>query len=167
MNQYEEEREEWKTIEGTDGQCEISNLGRLRRYAKPTYYQGYPKAKVKINGKSKLRSIHVLVAEAFIGPRPEGAVIDHKDGNRGNCRPENLEYITHQENLTRAHVQRRKRAKLSDDEILTFRALADDGIPIKRLSAYFGISENSGYALIAEKVCPSSAIIEILKESQT
>lgn len=46
----------------------------------------------------KNANVHTLVAEAFLGPRPEGMVVHHKDGNRDNCHLSNLEYVTLAEN---------------------------------------------------------------------
>ena len=43
--------------------------------------------------------IHKLVAEYFIGERPEGYEIDHIDGNYLNNRADNLRYVTRRENL--------------------------------------------------------------------
>lgn len=45
-------------------------------------------------GKRKNINIHVLVAEHFIGPRPIGTEIHHKDKNRKNPKLSNLEYLT-------------------------------------------------------------------------
>ena len=42
--------------------------------------------------------VHILVAEAFLGPKPEGLQANHKDGNRANPCLENLEYLTASEN---------------------------------------------------------------------
>ena len=42
--------------------------------------------------------VHVLVAEAFIGPKPEGMEVSHLDENRSNCMLENLAYVSHLEN---------------------------------------------------------------------
>lgn len=51
-----------------------------------------------IHGKRLGRFVHELVAEAFLGPRPKGLVIDHIDGNRFNNAPSNLRYCTMKQN---------------------------------------------------------------------
>lgn len=56
--------------------------------------------KVKMNNKGVM--IHHLVAHVVLGPRPEGLVINHKDGIKTNNRPENLEYVTQAENIQHA-----------------------------------------------------------------
>lgn len=53
-------------------------------------------------GRRRNMPIHSLVALAFIGPRPAGLEIDHKDGNRMNNAAANLEYVTPLENIRRA-----------------------------------------------------------------
>lgn len=42
--------------------------------------------------------VHALVAEVFLGPRPEGMFVCHKDDVRTNNRLSNLYYGTHSEN---------------------------------------------------------------------
>lgn len=60
---------------------------------------GYLKVCIKhADGAMRSRYVHHLVAEAFIGFRPDGADIDHKDGNRANNRADNLRYCTRREN---------------------------------------------------------------------
>lgn len=51
------------------------------------------------------RSVHSLVMEVFVGPRPSGMDIRHKNGVRDDNRLENLEYGTRTENMSdaRAH----------------------------------------------------------------
>lgn len=56
---------------------------------------GYLLTKIK----SKSKTIHSLVAEVALGPRPEGLVINHKDANKLNNHPSNLEYCTIAENI--------------------------------------------------------------------
>lgn len=60
--------------------------------------------------------VHDLVAEQFIGPRPEGYDIDHVDGNRSNNHYTNLEYVTRQENIRRAWVRRLAKEKGEYDD---------------------------------------------------
>lgn len=42
---------------------------------------------------------HQIVAWAFLGPCPVGKEVNHIDHNRKNNHIENLEYVTHSENL--------------------------------------------------------------------
>lgn len=51
---------------------------------------------VRIQGRT--RTIHSLVAEAFIGPRPEGQQVRHLNGDRHDARLSNLAYGTQSEN---------------------------------------------------------------------
>ncbi len=48
------------------------------------------------------RMVHSLVADRFIGPRPTGADINHKDGDKTNNCVTNLEYCTRAENMRHA-----------------------------------------------------------------
>ena len=104
-------KEEWKVIPDFP-RYQISNFGRVRgirvTYLKWLYSPlggGYPfvdlrAGKMDANGKyiRRLSLIHILVAEAFLGPRPSGMVVHHKDGDRNNPRVDNLEYVTPTEN---------------------------------------------------------------------
>src|SRR5688572_28433272 len=51
---------------------------------------------VFINGEKKL--IHPIIAEFFLGPKPEGHDVNHKDCNKLNNSKDNLEYIAHADN---------------------------------------------------------------------
>lgn len=98
------EPERWELI--FDGYYEVSDWGNLRR-AKPgisTFIgrpvkalagpTGYQQVQLQA-GKVKRRAyVHHIVAEAFIGPRPEGFVVNHKDMDRQNNQLDNLEYVT-------------------------------------------------------------------------
>lgn len=97
--------ERWKPIPGYEGLYSISSLGRVRREARfqQSYSSGgYPRVNLSRDGKATAKSIHILVAEAFIGPRPEGLQINHKDGVKENSELSNLEYVTAAENMQHA-----------------------------------------------------------------
>lgn len=71
---------------------------------------GYPRVTIKlpVTRKPKHLFVHHLVAEAFIGPRPEGAQVNHKDLNRQNPRAENLEYLTVAQNILHGMAARKR-----------------------------------------------------------
>ena len=54
------------------------------------------------NGVYVRRSVHRLVWEAFNGPIPGRLEINHKDLDRANNRLDNLELVTHQQNIQHA-----------------------------------------------------------------
>lgn len=112
MASRETDAEEWRTIPGhTD--YEVSSLGRVRSYKRcgpdgiPMLFSGrpdptgYPRATVD----GKLYYIHRLVALAWHGPRPDGMQIDHVNHQRNDNRPENLRYVTYDENRSRTRVR--------------------------------------------------------------
>lgn len=60
---------------------------------------GYPSVRLTINGKRKRIVVHKLVAIAFIGPNPCGAMqIRHIDGDKTNNHVSNLAWGTAREN---------------------------------------------------------------------
>jgi hypothetical protein len=54
------------------------------------------------NGKYRKVAIHRAIWEAFIAPIPQGLEINHKNLDRADNRIENLELVTHQENIIHA-----------------------------------------------------------------
>ena len=77
----------------------VSNLGNVMRefngertIVKPVVLNGYHYVQIPIGYLWKVKSVHRIVAEAFIG-NPDGyPVVNHKDGNRLNNRADNLEW---------------------------------------------------------------------------
>lgn len=49
----------------------------------------------------KVRSRHVMVYEAMVGPIPEGMEVDHTCHQKWCYNPDHLEAVTHSENLRR------------------------------------------------------------------
>jgi hypothetical protein len=146
--------ETWKPVVGFEGFYEVSDCGRartinrsfLRRHNKTdkmVLYSyrgrvcktwmgtetGYQMIDLNANGRAAKRAVHVLVLEAFIGPRPKGCVACHNDGSRTNNALTNLRWDTYEGNErdklrhgthmrgTRNHV-----AKLTEEDVLKIRA---------------------------------------------
>ena len=101
------EVEEWRDVVGREGEYEVSSFGHVR-----SHYRGGRVLKARLNGKREhsgdyycvdlgrleRRYVHHLVAEAFIGPRPDGLLVCHENGDRHSNRASNLYYGTHAEN---------------------------------------------------------------------
>lgn len=102
--------EEWRPVVGYEGWYEVSNLGRVKRIgagrgAVPgrTYRGhvggwGYRIIRLNQDSHGQRFPVHTLVAEAFLGSRPEGHEINHRDGNKANNRVANLEWVTRSQN---------------------------------------------------------------------
>ena len=104
-------QEIWKDIPGYEGKYQISNLGNVmslhfkrsltnKKLLKPMPdgRYGYLKVMLRDNGNYKMKTIHRLVAEAFI-PNPEGKPnVNHIDSNPKNNRADNLEWCTPEHN---------------------------------------------------------------------
>src|SRR5690242_17520666 len=100
--------EEWRPIPGYEATYAISSLGRVWSF--PRYKcrggmrkihvgkRGYPVIALVQSGVQKTFEIHRLVALAFHGPRPEGAVVRHLDGNPLRSHADNLMWGTPHEN---------------------------------------------------------------------
>ena len=70
-------------------------------FLKPCFdsHTGYYKNRIKHrSGVMKTVTVHSLVARAFLGERPEGYDIDHKDGNKLNNCVTNLHYVSRKQN---------------------------------------------------------------------
>lgn len=88
--------EEWRSI--PDSLYEVSNHGRVRsprQVLKPfAHVQGYELVSITYEHRPITKTVHGLVAAAFIGPRPEGLDVCHWDGDEANNVVSNLRYDT-------------------------------------------------------------------------
>ena len=98
--------EVWKLYRDTG--YRVSNYGRIvgprRLLSPPVVRGGYSKITLKIDGIKRNRFVHVMVAEAFLGLKPDGMQINHIDGNKQNNHINNLEYVTPLENTRHAQA---------------------------------------------------------------
>jgi hypothetical protein len=105
---------------------------------------------LRLDGKTVTFDVHVLVAEAFLGPRPDGQEVCHIDGNPSNNQSCNLRYGTHRENEadkrehgTHGAGEQHSQAKLTVDEVAYIKSMYRFRHPEfggKPLAIRFGIS---------------------------
>ena len=101
----------WRDVINYKGIYQVSNLGRVKSLKrkgclndrilkpKPTS-RGYLKVTLCINNEIKYKTVHQLVAEAFLNHTPCGMalVVDHIDNDKLNNCVNNLQVITQREN---------------------------------------------------------------------
>jgi len=89
----------------------------VRKLSGTIGYKGYRCAGIRVDNKLKVVRFHVLVTDAFYGPRPADLLTRHLDGNKLNNCITNLAYGTNRENYEDAVVH----GAFGDD----FRSLSD------------------------------------------
>src|SRR4030066_272565 len=114
--------EEWANIKDFGGHYEASSKGRIRvkpriiikkhsrtgklvefsypgkELVQSVGFGGYLYVTLGVDGKTIKKTVHILVALAFHGDRPEGMVVCHNNGCATDNRPENLRWGTHLDN---------------------------------------------------------------------
>ncbi len=161
-------QEVWLPVFGYEGLYAVSDLsrvksldrvvvrcdGRQRRFPGVVLTQwvnsnGYLAVNLSKNGVCKAHPVHVLVAAAFIGPRPSGLQVHHGPARQRNNSPSNLSYGTAKENAadrlrdgTDASGERNGRSKLTNAQVLQIRRLLENAPrgTTARLAREFGVS---------------------------
>lgn len=105
--------EQWRPVRGWEGLYEVSDAGSVRSIPRPWQHRrqdvprilrfgsargGYLTVTLSRPGERHAYTVHRLVAEAFIGPKPEGWHTCHRDGDKTNNAVANLSYGTPSEN---------------------------------------------------------------------
>lgn len=144
-------KEEWRAIPGWD-HYEASSKGRIRRRDGGRYGGRVLSQRGRRGGYLAVTmrpSVHQLVAAAFHGRRDVGFVPNHKNGNKKDNVPSNLEWLTPSENAVHAfdtglqgRGEKHGRAKLSDEQVTAIRrrytgAWGEQG----RLAKEYGVSQ--------------------------
>jgi hypothetical protein len=169
--------EVWAQVRGYEGVYEVSSLGAVRRCdryhasprtLKPASKRGYLQVCLSMGGVMRTFTVHRLVCEAFIGPRPVGMDINHKNGDKADNSAPNLEYVTHAENMThadevlnvivptrargdengsRASPENLKRgeqintAVLTEERVLAIKEMLGSGVKQRDVAEHFSISQ--------------------------
>lgn len=163
------EHEVWRPVVGWE-MYQVSSLGRIRsrhqsQRAKPL--AGCPGWRLIRGGRSqggyrrlvmyrtgaggsverRHATFATLVAEAFLGPRPEGMVICHNDGDKVNNAAGNLRYASQADNIrdkwkhgTMPVGERAAGAKLTEEQVLSIR---ESDTPIADLASKFGVKRDT------------------------
>lgn len=152
--------EQWRLVPGTPN-YEVSDFGRVRRITggrgvragrilKPGKHPGgYQVVSLWTDGICRKRTIHTLVYEAFIGPRPEGMEVNHLDGVKTNNALSNLEGCTRAENQRHAVShglaamgERHHNFAITDETVAAIRAAAP-GRSQRHLARQFGVAQST------------------------
>lgn len=162
-------REIWRSVANTEGLYRVSSHGAVQskcschgspravwQTLRPWLRGGYPAVKLYVGSGRQTRTVHSLVMEAFAGPRPDGLEINHMDGNRTNNYVENLEYVTHAQNVTHAAKHglkprilgsRSPNAKLTEEDVMEIKRIlngpACDRISHSKLGSRFGVGKGA------------------------
>ena len=107
------QNEIWKDVVEFEGLYEVSNLGTFRRHHSLTPNTsrkvhenrlGYLYASMSVKGKTYKKTLHQLIARAFIEGFNYGDPVNHIDGNKHNNAVTNLEKTTASDNNIHAHT---------------------------------------------------------------
>lgn len=162
-------REEWKPIFDWEETHDVSSLGRVRSKSRigtigrilklNLATGGYPTVTLSGGGKKKSVYVHHLVAIVFIG-HPPGKIgvkrgcftINHKDGDKANNKPSNLEWITAHENFIHAvktglfvapKGSKVYNAKLTETQVVEIRNLLSQGLTQKEVGLLFKVGKTN------------------------
>ena len=107
-------KELWKDIKGYEGLYQVSNLGRVKRVTTSRILKGckdkdgYLKVILCKNNIKSTKTVHRLVAQAFIPNTENKLEVNHIDEDKANNTVNNLEWSTRKENLN--HGTRNERS---------------------------------------------------------
>jgi hypothetical protein len=157
----ETQLETWRSVVGFEDRYEVSDEGRVRslNFRKQkglvvvmktiTNRDGYSCLSF---GKKNIR-VHSLVAESFIGPRPDGYDVNHKNGVKSDNRASNLEYCTESENTKHSfdnslqipmRGESHYRTSLTEEDVQQIIRLAKEGgISQAKIADMFGLKQQA------------------------
>jgi hypothetical protein len=127
----------------TDGEVFTKiKKGLKKRKGSLNVKRGYYYVYTAIGEEKKFRTVHRMVAEAFLGPSK--LVVNHKNGVRTDNRLENLEYCTYRENALHAinvlgsgRGEKHSQSRLTEEDVAAIRKACGT---LKEIAAAFGVS---------------------------
>jgi len=109
---------------------------------------GYYEVAIKDNnGKYHDVLIHRIIAEAFCEkPEPEGLEVNHRDGDKSNNRADNLEWVTHGDNLKHAYENGLRKDDVSPKAVIAISMETGERVEfpsIYKAARFLGISQGN------------------------
>jgi len=143
----------------------VSDTGRVwgRRKELAPYLSrlgGYPRIDIPVNGRCQHVKVHHAVAEAFLGPKPPGAFVCHRNDIPTDNRPANLYYGDASTNMLDAyrngkHSRRGNRGEKGSAAKLTWKQVRDirrqhanGGVSHRRLARDYGVVHATIWAIL-------------------
>lgn len=127
---------------------------RKLKFGKARNEQGY--YQVRLGGRNgKTFQLHRVLADAFI-PNPNGyTVVNHKDGDKGNCSIDNLEWCTSSYNAKHAfdtglrkhdlrtrYLAYKSSLKYTDEDIDAWKQMSAEGYDLKYIAEKYGTTSS-------------------------
>lgn len=129
--------EEWKDIEGYEGQYKISSMGRIyshkrKKFLKPQLsHHGYLRIMLYDgNSGHKAFAVHRLVAESFVDNPHKYNEINHINENPSDNRAENLEWCSRKYNVnyngrTKQFMKKVQQISIDGTDMCVFNSLIE------------------------------------------
>lgn len=119
-----------------------------RLKAKPNS-RGYPRVTLCRDGKIVQRTVHRIVLEAFVGPRPQGLQCCHEDDVKTNNSLTNLRWGTPKSNQadsirngTFCRGERQGGSKLKKNDVLRIRIRHEQGASLSAIAQEHGVTKS-------------------------
>ena len=133
---------ERKSVSGYEGLYEVDNLSRVfslrtgKQMKQMVNTRGYKTVALTKEGKTKCVFVHRMVAEAFVSNDANFPFVNHKDEDKTNNLPENLEWCTARYNANYGTAIKRRVATLKRNGTST------KGRPSEKRKQIVAIDEN-------------------------
>jgi|TARA_R110000868_G_scaffold69210_2_gene204035 hypothetical protein len=155
------EKEIWLPIKEYENLYEISNLGRIKSLIKKgssiekikkngfDVNTGYINVQLRKNNIPLTKRVHRMVAIAFIPNPLNKPCVNHKDGDKKNCKASNLEWMTYSENTLHSFKNGLQKkifgnknyiTKLKDSDVIEIRDLIKKQISNKEIALLYKVN---------------------------
>jgi len=161
---------EWRELPGFGGRYYASSAGdiwtRFNRNGRGAMFSKDADRRIKYlncvlrrpDGTQVTRTVHSIIAEAFLGPRPQGLYVCHRDDNPRNNAVANLYYAAPKQNTADAYRlggiargSKRSDSKLCEASVLAARDMYRSGAALADIADRFSVSGSTIFNAIRGK----------------